>query len=125
MGVDSFHQLTQLFKAELKDLDQLFVNEIAAIFKAAAHANAAIDLLADFPPQREANAMTAFCFRNTSSGDDGGQQLSDAQMKSLMQESSQRVKNWLAMRDTLGLHSPLYKAIVNFYAASYTHKWDE
>lgn len=82
---------------------------------------------APFVGREEANAMTAFCFRNTHLEDiHAGLDFTDTEMmKKLMIESSGKVKAWLGLRDSLsssGL-ADVYVALVRAYGLEYAREW--
>lgn len=77
-------------------------------------------------PRVEANAMTAYCFRNGPLEDihAGVEPLGQRRMKSLMIDSSRKVDAWLRVRDLALVNAPdAWWAWVNAYGYMYCKRW--
>lgn len=77
-------------------------------------------------PRVEANAMTAYCFRNGPLEDihSSAAPLDQRRMKALMITSSRKVDAWLRVRDLALKHAPdAWWAWVNAYNYIYCKRW--
>ncbi|MDG6971455.1 MAG: hypothetical protein JRN54_10185 [Nitrososphaerota archaeon] len=77
-------------------------------------------------PRVEANAMTAYCFRNGPLEDihAGVTPLDQRRMKALMIDSSRKADAWLRIRDLALEHAPdAWWAWVNAYNYCYCKRW--
>ncbi len=80
---------------------------------------------APFEGREEANALVAYCFRNTHLENlHCGLKFTDAQMKKLMLEATEKVRVWLEIRDFMTKRGPrAYRVLVHAYRDAYTANW--
>lgn len=125
--LDARKVLQKKVKRALSANSDDFVGRIVAILEVGTQFS---NLKKDEPtPREEANAITAFCFRNQTILENlhsGDRPFDNAAMGVLMVESSTFLTQWLIMRDTLSSgtgFTELYYIIVHAYNAMYTTQW--
>ncbi len=81
----------------------------------------------DVPRRMEANAFTAYCFRNQVAFEEahGADELNDEWVKEIMLEASWRVDGWLQLKDTLlsGGLPDIWNAMVRGYHLFACNRW--
>jgi hypothetical protein len=110
-----------------KHLDPVFVNNIAyCLSLVTPECLQEIDLITT---RVEANAITAYCFRNTilEKYHDEGTPLGKPEMKELMISMSSTLSEWLKMKNLLYTSGTisLYNVIIRAYEAAYTSNWEK
>jgi hypothetical protein len=120
------YPIRDALQKRVTDVDEGFQLAMLTLFHMAY--NQGIPFLVDSPhfSQREANVITARSFRNTSLEDiHAGETAAAAEnFAQLLNESGNKLKNWLSMKGEID-GSPLYYSIISIYWNMYCQEWIE